>query len=69
MLDCAGESANLPRYFVEVFRGMGQVVFCNNSFSGILIAGGPSLLLKGVPPNKLTVFQRWLVVAQASRSD
>ncbi|CAJ1429754.1 unnamed protein product [Effrenium voratum] len=25
-------------YFVEVFRGMGQVVFCNNSFSGILIA-------------------------------
>ncbi|CAK8993394.1 Urea transporter 2 (Solute carrier family 14 member 2) (Urea transporter [Durusdinium trenchii] len=26
-------------YFVEVFRGMGQVVFCNSSLSGVFIAG------------------------------
>lgn len=30
----------IPPFFVEIFRGMGQVVFCNNSMSGVFIATG-----------------------------
>lgn len=28
----------IPPFFVEIFRGMGQVVFCNHSLSGVFIA-------------------------------